>query len=213
MALFHLLQDENIFVDKLLTTVNAHHQRVSMHGLRVELMERQLAQLNIPPQVLQLPEQPTMDEYDALMKESILNLKQEGFTHSAFGDIFLEDLRSYREKQLDELGMNAIFPLWKRDTSELIEEFIDLGFKAVVICVKEELLGNDFVGTGIDKNFLSSLPAGVDPCGENGEFHTFCYDGPIFNEPIQFKKGEKTFREYENPSGEGKTGFWFLDLV
>ena len=213
MALFHLLQDENIFVDKLLTTVNAHHQRVSMHGLRVELMERQLAQLNIPPQVLQLPEQPTMDEYDALMKESILNLKQEGFTHSAFGDIFLKDLRSYREKQLADLGMHAIFPLWKRDTSELIEEFIDLGFKAVVICVKGELLGNDFVGTGIDKNFLSSLPPGVDPCGENGEFHTFCYDGPIFNEPIQFKKGEKTFREYENPSGEGKTGFWFLDLV
>jgi uncharacterized protein (TIGR00290 family) len=154
-----------------------------------------------------------MAEYDGLMEETVEELRKEGFTHAGFGDIFLEDLRAYREKQLNNLGIKSVFPLWKRDTTQLIHEFINLGFKAIVICASDDLLGDNFVGTEIDKNFFESLPFGVDPCGENGEFHTFCYDGPIFSEPIKFTIGEKLLREYDKPNGEGKTGFWFLDLV
>ena len=213
MALYHLSQSNDFSIDKVLTTINNHHQRVSMHGLRVELLERQLMQLNIPSRLLELPEQPSMAEYDGLMEETVEELRREGFTHAGFGDIFLEDLRAYREMQLNNLRIKSVFPLWKRDTTQLIHEFINLGFKAIVICASDDLLGDNFVGTEIDKNFFESLPFGVDPCGENGEFHTFCYDGPIFSEPIKFTIGEKLLREYDKPNGEGKTGFWFLDLV
>lgn len=186
-----------------------------MHGLRVELMQRQLTALGLPAEVLELPEQPSMEVYDHLMNGVVRKLKKEGYADTAFGDIFLEDLRTYREQQLEPLGMKCIFPLWKRNTTELIDEFIDLGFRAIVICAKDELLGADFVGKEINKDFVASLPTGVDPCGEHGEFHTFCFDGPIFSKPIEFTIGEKTYREYDNPDPKSdvKTGFWFLDLV
>lgn len=220
LALYYLQQQDSIQVSKLLTSVNNHHDRVSMHGLRRELLERQAKSIGLPLTTIELPENPTMDEYNDLMVNTVQALISDGYTDCGFGDIHLEDLRAYREKQLEPFNISAHFPLWKRDTREIIKDFIQLGFKAVVICTKSELLDESFVGREIDEAFVNDLPSNVDPCGENGEFHTFCYDGPIFREPIQFEIGENVFREYNRPKGDDdhpkgadKIGFWFCDLI
>ncbi|UTW62556.1 adenine nucleotide alpha hydrolase [bacterium SCSIO 12741] len=215
LALYYLQQEGLLEVDQLLTSVNGHHNRVSMHGLRRELLERQAKSIGLPLSVIELPEEPTMEDYNRIMEQSVLSLKGQGYSHCGFGDIFLEDLRSYREEQLKPFGITSHFPLWKRDTRELIYDFLDKGFKAVVVCIKSELLEESFVGRDIDESFLNDLPANVDPCGENGEFHTFCYDGPIFQYPILFDLGEHVFREYKNPDTTSKEslGFWFCDLI
>jgi uncharacterized protein (TIGR00290 family) len=220
LALYKLLQDDTYSVDELITTVNSHYNRVSMHGLRKELLIAQTDALGLPASIIELPEQPTMQVYEKKMLESITRLKNNGFTHSAFGDIFLEDLKTYRENQLAQQSLKAVFPLWKKDTTSLINEFLDLGFKTVIICANAKYFGEDFVGTIIDKHFINSLPKSVDPCGENGEFHTFCFDGPIFKNPIDFNIGEKVYREYNTPKTDDnsvctseKTGFWYCDLM
>ena len=225
LALYHILHDKNYSVDKLVTNVNKQYRRVSMHGVREELLEKQAASIGIPLQKFVLPDQPTMEEYEQEMMILLDQLHQEKFTHSIFGDIFLEDLRVYRESQLAKVNISPIFPLWEKNTSELIHEFIDLGFKTIVVCVKAELLEKSFVGRIIDKQFLKDLPPNVDPCGENGEFHTFVFDGPIFKSAVPFKVGDKVFREYKAPTDNkdqcfskqqitpSSMGFWFCDLV
>lgn len=211
---FHLLKnDANFHVDKLVTTVNAHHDRVTMHGLRRELLLAQTDALGLPLDVIELPHQPSMEDYQKVMGDKAEQLKKEGYSDCAFGDIFLEDLRKYREEQLAPFGIKCHFPIWKKDTSELLHEFIELGFRAVIICLKSDLLDASFLGREIDKSFIEDLPPNVDPCGENGEFHTFCFDGPIFRQPIDFSIGEKVFREYKSPEGKKEgMGFWFCDL-
>lgn len=220
LALYYLLQDGRYAVDELITTINSHYNRVSMHGLRKELLIAQTEAVNITSNLIELPEMPSMEIYEQKMLETVSRLKSEGFTHSAFGDIFLEDLRTYREEQLAKQKLKAVFPIWKRDTKELINEFLDLGFKTIVVCANSKYFNEDFVGTIIDKNFIDNLPKGVDPCGENGEFHTFCFDGPIFKNPIPFTIGEKVYREYDNPKTEDdsickndKYGIWYCDLI
>jgi len=223
LALHYLLKDKNYSIEHLLTSVNSFHNRVSMHGLRRDLLEQQLASLGIPNSTIELPEQPTMEEYESVMKQAMMPLQRNGFKYAAFGDIFLEDLKKYREAQLDKLNLRAVFPIWKRDTKELLNEFINLGFKAIVVCINADLLDVSFAGRVIDKSFIDDLPAGVDPCGENGEFHTFCFDGPVFKKAIPFVIGEKVYREYNAPgkcqdSGASdaekkKMGFWFCDLL
>ncbi len=215
LALYRL-QQENIFeVDLLVTTINKHFDRVSMHGLRRSLLAKQAKALNIALQTIELPEMPSMKDYESLMNEKLSTLVSNGYTNTAFGDIFLEDLKVYREKQLEPLKIKAHFPLWKKDTTELIHEFIDLGFKSIVVAINGSLLDKSFVGRIIDKQFLKDLPNNVDPCGENGEFHTFCFDGPIFDKPIDFEIGEIIYKEYKNPDGsiKEKAGFWYCDLV
>lgn len=199
LALYHSQKDKDYSIERLLTNVNGQHRRISMHGVREVLLEAQAEAIGLPLQKLILPEQPGMAEYEVQMMATMKNLKGEGFTHAFFGDIFLEDLRHYREEQLARAGLKARFPLWKRNTTELMHEFIDLGFKTIVVCVKEEVLDKDFAGRVIDPQFLEDLPAGVNPCGENGEFHTFVFDGPIFKHPVPFVAGEKVFREYVAP--------------
>lgn len=214
LALYHLLQDKDYDVQYLLTSVNATHNRVSMHGLRRALMERQIQGIGLPYGTIELPEQPDMAAYESRMKNVVAGLKQNGFGYAAFGDIFLEDLRAYREKQLAAFDIKAVFPLWKKDTRELMHEFLDLGFRAVVVCVDARLLDVSFCGRIIDKKFIEDLPPNVDPCGENGEFHTFCFDGPIFKNAIPFEIGEKVYRTYPAPSDKEKEmGFWFCDLL
>jgi uncharacterized protein (TIGR00290 family) len=216
LALYYLLQDKNYQVTHLLTAINKHHDRVSMHGLRRELMQKQADALGLSLSTIELPEQPDMVEYNALMKEAVAPLKEQGFTYAAFGDIFLEDLKVYREQQLASFNLEAVFPIWKRDTKDLIRDFISLGFKAVLICVNASKLDQSFAGRLIDDNFINELPDDVDPCGENGEFHTFCFDGPIFSKPIPFEIGETVYREYDAPSepgGGSKIGFWFCDCL
>ena len=154
-----------------------------------------------------------MDEYNFTMTDQVEKLKAKGFTHAAFGDIFLEDLRFYREKQLAPFGIECVFPLWKKNTDVLIKEFIDSGFKAITVCVQGDKLGKEFVGREIDHSFVRDLPAGVDPCGENGEFHTFCYDGPIFKEAVPFSKGKKVLRSYPAPNNDTELSFWYQDLI
>jgi uncharacterized protein (TIGR00290 family) len=216
LALYYLLQDKEYKITHLLTAVNKHHDRVSMHGLRRELMLQQIKEVGMSFSTIELPEQPDMVEYNGLMKDAVLGLKEQGFTHAAFGDIFLEDLKVYREEQLASFNVHAVFPLWKRNTKELLAEFISLGFKAVLICVNSNKLDQSFVGRVIDDQFINDLPEDVDCCGENGEFHTFCFDGPIFKNPVPFLIGETVYREYDAPmdkDGSGKLGFWFCDLL
>lgn len=222
LALYHLLQDETYSVEQLITTVNTHYNRVTMHGLRKALLIAQTEALGIKSSLIELPEMPSMDTYEDIMLKTVTTLKDDNFTHSAFGDIYLEDLKVYRETQLASQNIKAVFPLWKRDTKQLITEFLALGFKTIVVCANSKYFDQDFVGTIIDENFIDNLPEGVDPCGENGEFHTFCFDGPIFKNPIPFTIGEKVYREYNAPKtndndickSDAETyGVWYCDLI
>ena len=165
-----------------------------------------------------------MTEYESLMSGALRGLKEEGFTHGFFGDIFLEDLRLYREQQLTNFQMKAEFPLWKLDTLSLIHEFIDLGFKGIVVCVNAEVLDKSFAGRIIDHDFINDLPHGIDPSGENGEFHSFVFDGPYFKKPVLYEMGETVYREYKSPKDKNDQcfashprkdvmGFWFCELL
>lgn len=189
-ALYKILQEEKYDISALLTSINKEFQRISMHGVHVSLLEKQAENLGIPLIKMELPKEPSMEEYRQIMTKTMTGIQAKGVTYSIFGDIFLEDLRKYREDQLNAIGMKAVFPLWKHNTSELIHEFLDLGFKTIVTCVNGSYLDKSFAGRIIDQKFIDDLPKNVDPCGENGEFHTFTFDGPIFKKPVQFEIGE-----------------------
>lgn len=224
LALFKIQKEGEYTVEKLVTSVASEGDRISMHGIRRELLEKQAQSLNIPLKVIYLPKDPGLEQYNKILFEAITELKAKGVTHSVFGDIFLEDLRQYREKELLKVNITAVFPLWKKNTLQILKDFIDLGFKAVIICVNANFLSKSFCGRTIDKNFIEDLPDGVDPCGENGEFHTFVYDGPNFNFPIYFEVGE-IFQKLYKPEGNLKdnvskdrkiswdTDFWYCDLI
>lgn len=223
LALYHSLRSNQWDILSLLTSVNEHYGRVSMHGVRTELLTAQADRLGVPVHRLNLPGDVSMDVYNARMQETLQLFQEQGVTHSIFGDIFLEDLRLYREGQLQQMGLKASFPIWQRNTTELIHEFVDLGFRAILVCINEKHLSADFIGREIDLDLLKDLPKTVDPCGENGEYHSFVYDGPIFSEPISLTKGEVVRRVY-TPSGETDchtdvsdikwdTGFWYQDLL
>lgn len=220
LALYHAQKSGEFSIDKLLTNINGKHRRISMHGVREELLDEQAKAIGIPLQNIILPEEPSIQEYEQLMEANLQTLKKENFTHAIFGDIFLEDLKTYREKQLSTLSLTAVFPIWKRDTIELMHEFIDLGFKTVLVCIKADLLPKEFAGRIIDRDFLKDLPKNVDACGENGEFHTFVFDGPIFSKPVNFIKGEVVYKEYAAPktndcftTPQPSFGFYFQDLL
>ena len=221
LALYHALQDEQLSIERMLTTTNDHYDRIAMHGVRNELLYEQISLLDIPLKELRLPEMPSMDIYDRKMAETLTELKSEGFTHSLFGDIFLEDLKAYRDEKLSQIGLIGFYPIWKRDTIELIREFIDLGFKTMLVCINAQKLPKEFAGRIIDEEFLKDLPGDVDPCGENGEFHTFVFDGPIFKKPIPIKVGELVYKEYDAPKSADdschadvkKAGYYFQDLL
>ena len=214
LALYEILQKKEYEISYLLTSVNTAYNRVSMHGVRVELLEQQAKEIGIALKQIRLSEMPSMEDYNREMFTTMKQFKAEGIDYSIFGDIFLEDLKVYRENQLAQVGMHGVFPIWKRDSKELIKEFIDQGFKAILVCVNEKYLDKSFAGLLIDKEFLNNLPANVDPCGENGEYHSFVFDGPIFKNPIQFSLGEVVHRKYEKGAVDNfDTGFYYLDLV
>ncbi len=226
LALYKAIQSNQFELSGLLTTINDGYGRVSMHGIRKELLYKQVESIGLPLFEVLLPEVPTMESYENAFQQVLQKRVESGDKISLFGDIFLEDLRKYRENKLAEINLKASFPLWGRNTRELVEELIELGFKAIVVCVDARVLGEEFLGRVIDYDFMNSLPDNVDPCGENGEFHTFVFDGPIFKHPIAFELGEKVFRTYQNPvkkegdneydclsDTEQKSGFWYLDLL
>jgi len=228
LSLYRLLKTKEYDIKYLLTSVNSQFQRISMHGVRIALLEEQAKSIGIPLYQLMIPEMPSMEIYDQMMAETLRKFKDEGIDYSIYGDIFLEDLKKYREEQLAKVDMKGVFPIWKESTSQLIRDFIDSGFKAVLVCVNEKYLDKSFAGRLIDKNFLKALPKNVDPCGENGEYHSFVYNGPIFKRPIKFIKGKVVYRNYKplkNAPASHKdglscpslqdvdTGFWYCDLI
>ncbi len=214
LALWMCLQDTALEISCLLTNINSATGRISMHGVRKVLLEQQASATGLPLRLTELPEQCSMQQYDEIVRSQFRDLKKEGISESVFGDIFLEDLKAYRIDQMKQAGFRAHFPLWKQDTVELIDRFLEAGFRAVTVAVNDRLLGKEFIGRELDKDFLGDLPDDVDPCGENGEFHTFVYDGPIFSEAVKFQPGDVIRREYDDPSSEKrKIGYWFLDLL
>ena len=206
-ALWQALQSGRYDIKYLFTTLSAQYRRVSMHGLSEALLDAQVGSVGIPLRKAWLPEQASMEDYNAIMQAEMAFMRAQGITTSIFGDIFLEDLKKYREEQLATVGMEGVFPIWKRDSRELVESMISEGFKAVIVCVNAELLSADFTGRVIDAQFLADLPPGVDPCGENGEFHSFVFDGPLFKTPVPVTIGDVVERAY----GE-QHRFFFRDV-
>ena len=203
MALHTLLQQSDVRIAALLTTVTEGYERISMHGVRRELLERQAQSIGLPLHEVRIPPQCVNPIYEARMEEALRLHLENGVQKVAFGDIFLEDLRAYREKNLARIGMTALFPIWKRDTRDLIREFHADRFRAIAVCVDPKVLDPTFAGRDLDESFFRDLPPHADPCGENGEFHTFVFDGPIFHSPIPVRTGEIVNRD----------GFVFCDLL
>ena len=221
-ALYLVQKQNKIKVEKIVTNINTKTERISMHGVRKELLDLQVKAIQIPLHQISLPGNISMAGYNQIIEEELKSLKKRGFTHSIFGDIFLEDLREYREQQLKSMGIKAVFPLWKKDTRQMMNEIIEAGFKAITVCVNSNLLDKSFCGREVDKKFLEDLPVGIDPCGENGEFHTFVYDGPIFQEPVNFEVGEVVEKFYSPTTAKEDcftkeqswdTSFWYCDLL
>ncbi|MBI2805470.1 MAG: adenine nucleotide alpha hydrolase [Planctomycetes bacterium] len=181
-------------VTALLTTVTAEFGRISIHGVRVELLHLQAASLGIPVRIVEIPYPCPNAIYESVMRDAWRQAQSEGIHHAICGDLFLEDVRRYREERL--FGNNAcVFPLWQRPPLDVAHEFLTLGFRAVLCCVDTQTLPAEFAGRPYDDALLRDLPAGVDPCGENGEFHTFVHAGPVFRTPIQFEYGARVLRE------------------
>jgi len=203
MALHTLLQQNDFQVVALLTTVTETYDRIAMHGVRRELLHRQAESLRLPLHEVSIPPQCVNPIYEARMEAALRHFYNQGVRTVAFGDIFLEDLRAYREKNLARIGMTALFPLWKRDTRQLIRYFHAHHFRAIAACIDSKILDPSFAGRELDASFFRDLPPHADPCGENGEFHTFVFDAPIFQSPIPVRTGEVVNRD----------GFIFCDLL
>lgn len=204
LALYELKNNSSYSICALLTTITEEYDRISMHGVRRILLESQAESLGIPLEKVFISRDMSQKDYELKMKNTLEKYSSEGVFTVGFGDVFLEDVRKYREDNLAKIGMKAIFPLWKRNTADLVRTFMDKGFKAVVTCVDTHFLGREFVGREYDKEFVSELPPSVDPCGENGEFHSFVYDGPVFYREVLFTIGEVVLREER---------FYFCDLI
>jgi uncharacterized protein (TIGR00290 family) len=200
----HVLRDDPRFeVCGLLTTVNAAHGRVAMHAVREALLQAQAVSLNLPLRVVPLPHPCSNAVYEAEFARALGGLGFEGITGIAFGDLFLADIRAYRERQVAALGLSCVFPLWGQDTAVLARDMIRAGLRARLTCVDPRQCPREFAGREFDEALLQSLPGGVDPCGENGEFHTFAYAGPMFAQPLEVISGDIVERD----------GFVFADLM
>ena len=215
----------------LLTTLNADFGRISMHGVREELLDAQASAIGLPLLKVWV-HAGSNEEYEQQMADGLEKAKALGVTHVVFGDIFLQDLREYRERQLAKVGLTAVFPLWQSDTAALIQSFIAEGFATVTCCINDGYLDASWAGRDIDQAFIAELPVHVDPCGENGEYHTYCYAGPIYRQPISITPGEVVYRPLPTPMPINPTpeagaetdqyvciskvetkGFWFCDLL
>lgn len=195
LALYEIQKSSEYEVEALLTTVTRDYKRVSMHGLRTELIYAQSESLGIQLEEVLISKDASNEEYQDSFLSPLKRYRDSGITKVVFGDIFLEDIKQYREALLSRVGMECVFPIWKKDSSSLAQKFIQDGFKAVIVCVDTEQLDAEFSGREFDQAFLSDLPDTVDPCGEKGEFHTFVYGGPIFKNPIAYKTGEIVLRD------------------
>lgn len=203
LALNELLASPDFHVEALLTTVTRDYGRISMHGVRTDLLQSQAESLGLPLQQVLISKAATNAEYESCMADAFSAFRNRGIETLAFGDLFLEDIKSYRDRFLALHGMTGLYPIWQRHTGTAIRDFIASGFKAVIVCVDPRQLDPAFAGRVIDEQLLSELSSTCDPCGENGEFHTFVFDGPIFDKPVRFVNGEIVCRD----------SFWFCDLI
>ncbi len=194
MALWEIQKAGTYEVVALLTTVTEGYDRVSMHGVRRALLVEQARAMGVPLQEVFISPNAGNQEYEARMDEVLRAYRAQGVGTVVFGDIFLEDVRQYREANLARIGMRGLFPLWQRDTRELVRRFLGAGFRAIVVCVDLNVLDASFAGRFLDEDFFRDLPSNVDPCGENGEFHSFVFDGPLFHRPVRFTRGEVVIR-------------------
>jgi uncharacterized protein (TIGR00290 family) len=194
MVAYHLLASQKYEIAALLTTVTEDFDRISMHGVRRELLERQAESLAIPLYKVMIPKDCSNEIYEARMNEAFRHFKARGITKIAFGDLFLADIRQYRDERLAQAGMAGLYPIWLRDTAELVRTFINLGFKAKLACVDTHAIDAAFAGRELDDRLLEDLPPTADPCGEHGEYHSFVYAGPIFKKAIECKTGLTTMR-------------------
>jgi len=203
LALYEIQRSQKYEIVSLLTTITEVYDRVSMHGVPRILVEQQARSLGLPLEEVFIPKSCSNEEYESKMRTTLAKFKRDGVSSAIFGDVFLEEVRRYREDNLSKAGMKGIFPIWERDTAELSRSFIALGFKAIISCVDSKILDKTFAGRMLDEKFWAELPPNVDPSGENGEFHSFVFDGPIFRERIACIVGEVVLRE----------GFYFCDLL
>ena len=194
MAAYHLLASQKYEIAALMTTVTEEFDRISMHGVRRELLERQAESLELPLRKIMIPKDCPNEVYEERMRETLGAFKAQGITKVAFGDLFLEDLKQYRDERLAQVGMTGLYPIWRRDTEELVRTFIGLGFKAILACVDTKAIDAAFAGREIDHDLLRDLPERADPCGEHGEYHSFVYAGPIFKKAIACRAGERVMR-------------------
>ena len=221
LSLYQTLQSGLFEVATLFTSINRENDRVSMHGVPIVLLKQQSESMGIPLEILALPPDVDFAGYERHYFEKMGSLANQGIDTAIFGDIFLEEIRDYRVKQLARVNMKAHFPLWGKSSREVMDEFFASGFKSVVTCVNADFLDQSFVGRIIDEDFLDDLPKNVDICGENGEFHTFVFDGPLFRQPINFTLGEKIYREYPHDKDDDHNfnsitksyGYWFCELL
>jgi uncharacterized protein (TIGR00290 family) len=204
LALHEIQKTGGHEITALLTTVTEEYDRTSMHGVRRSLLERQADSLGFSLEEVFIRKNTTDEGYESRMREVLEKYVAAGVSAVVFGDVFLEDVRKRREDKLSEIGLPGIFPLWGRDTRELAYTFIGLGFKAVTTCVDSNVLGKSFVGRVFDEQFISDLPSTVDPSGENGEFHSFVYAGPIFRHEVTYRRGDVVCRDKR---------FYYCDLL
>lgn len=203
LALREARTDPSLRVEALLTTVTEDYDRISMHGVRRSVLHDQADSLGLPLVEVEIPPGCPNEVYERRMEVAFRGqIEERGIRGVVYGDLFLQDIRAYRERQLEPLGLRPHFPLWQRDTRILARRFIDDGFRAVLCVVDPRQLDANFVGRDYDHRLLDDLPETVDPCGENGEFHTFVHDGPLFHRPVPVQRGETVERD----------GFWFCDL-
>lgn len=202
-ALYKLQQNPEIELVGLFCTVSKAFDRVAMHGVRVELLRLQAERADLPLQIIEIPSPCSNADYEILMGQFVADVKSRGVEHIAFGDLFLEDIRSYREEKLKNSGITPIFPIWGMPTDKLSREMVDAGLRAIITCIDPEQAPKEFAGREFDQNLLDSLPETVDPCGENGEFHSFVFDGLMFREPIAIEIGDIVHRD----------GFVFADVL
>jgi len=195
LSLYEIERSGKYQVVSLLTSISEHYDRVSMHGVRREMLELQAQALGLPLIKIPLPRDCSEEEYESRLMDILGQVKSDGIKRVVFGDIFLEWIKDYRERNLARVGMTPILPIWGRKTAELSRSFIRLGFKAVITCVDTRVMPRSFLGRVFDESFLAELPPGVDPDGENGEFHSFVFAGPIFRESIPYTLGRTVSRD------------------
>jgi uncharacterized protein (TIGR00290 family) len=202
-ALYVIRQQKDVEITALVTTINERYERVAMHAVRLSLLEKQADAVGLPLWEVAILDPCKNEDYEATINQLLAKAKVEGISHFAFGDLFLEDIRAYREKQLAGSGIQPLFPLWKIPTDQLANEMVQAGLRAYITCVDPSQLNGSFAGRIFDESFLKDLPPGVDPCGERGEFHSFAFQGPMFDHPVVVSLGEIVERN----------GFVFADLI